>query len=601
MNPIASAKLKNDIYDLGAHKVLRLRMERQVTAQRVFFTKDHKPTLRAGWLTKVAGLSHGSVEANNELMQARPLYFVPGRGGKAALLVGDRDWGDVPANDLPFRRWMKRSGMTDHETQWLSRNAEQTDEINNPGIVGFYHGAYTYDVSGALGDDNTGDNTTIDFPLAFSDWKTLGLGQGVKLLTHVHKEYAPGILDYQRRSLGIRSTGSVEPGFVRAGDGSLSSFSQFAVSAPVYADANAGSPSPYVGLLQHHYLFNVHDVGQTQGWFFVRRPEHPIQQAALGLLSSATPLATFLGVTVDLGCFFPFPCVSTRVGWVVGFGHSHGPVMIEIDSFTVKGGEADIVVSWASVDVTGAQFKKIFPNGNAPPTAQQRVVEGMASLPDDILFRTAVSKRGFTYRSVSYDACVMARDAARAGGSLDDLFFDDLDESRPPVSFNFLGAQSLVAISKNRNVFATVVLAEDSASFIKQGALSFSREVRDGQSVIICRQDQVGEITAAAALVAIRTGAKVVWQPQSSGGLTPTEVAVGFFTMPSWEAVTDVLDSTGVARDYYIGENSLTGDLRWNTADDEIARAMPLLFGFDRTPFSNAMGSMMFGVTKSEV
>lgn len=600
MFPVTAGKLKNDIYDIGTHKVLKLRMERQVTAQRVFFTKDAKPSLRAGWLAKLSTLPHGNVELNNELMQARPVYLVPGRGNKLAILVGDRDWGEFPANDLPFRSWMTREGRTSFETQWLSANVDQSDQVNNPGIVGFYYGASTYDVWGATG-GGSNDPSTIGLPLAFEMWKGLGLGQGIKLLVHVHKEYAPGTTEYEGRALGIRSTGSVEPGFARAGDGSQSLSAVFDASAPVYFDSNEGAGNPYAGTIYHHYMYNINDVGQTQGWRLIPRPNHPKQQEALALLQRNQGFLDFIGVTPELGSFFPFPCVSKRVGWVVGFGHSHGPVMIEIDSFAVVKGEGDVVVSWASIDVNGAQFKSMFPVDQAPSAEQANVTAALSALSNDILFRTAVSKKGFTYGTVSYDDCVMAKDAARAGGTLDDLFFDDLDDSKPPVSFNFLGAQSLVAIQKNRNVYATVVLAQDEATFIRQGALSFTRVTRDGSPVIVCNQDQVGEITAPAALVAIRTGAKVVWQPQNNGGLTPTEVAVGFFVMPSWEAVTDLLDSTGVSRDYYVGENSLTGDLRWNTTDDEIARAMPLLYGFDRTPFAHAMGSMIFGVTKPEI
>lgn len=193
---------------------------------------------------------------------------------------------------------------------------------------------------------------------------------------------------------------------------------------------------------------------------------------------------------------------------------------------------------------------------------------------------------GLKYGAVSYDETKLARDIARANDVLDTLLFDSVEDGKPPVGYGSLGAKSLVAISKKRNVAAAIVLNAAGEGLVSPAPLSV--ESVGGEMAIF----QNGyRLTEGEAMIVIRSGGVVSFGP----GITADLAAQTLFGLPTWSDVVN-FEEGAESRDYVVDENTLTDELQFDVAtDDEMARALPLILGFDRADFAYSVASSLSG------
>lgn len=579
------SKIYEKIYSGTPDKIIKLRTPNEVTGRKIAFHKTTAPLLRSAWISKFSDLPNPDPFGMANSMRPRPLYLIPGRNGKAAFLVGEPGWtAPIVANDLGYRAWVSRGpiDVLERQTAWDGPDITSRDRLQwNWGE----DAAIVSRPTSAIDDFSIGEES-------FSLWLGLSLGQGVKVLEK--QTYASG-----RRGLHqvtFRATAQYECGWVRSDDYGTNDLS------PRGGMTGTDLYSAYCGFMRNDYRTTSTQLdspqSNTNAWRFdptlksawALRAQVALETAC-GLLRRA--LRGDTDPVAELGSFYPFPLASQRIGYVVGFGNQHGPLMLEVDRFSVKDDVIDCVVAWGSIDFTGADYKRMFPVETLPENKRADAAASLAGLPDDVWFRTVLLGTGLNYPSgITYADTMIAVDVERAGASLDELLFDALEDGSPAVTYNALGAKSLVAITKGKHSVVTTVLAKDESSFVSQVKVTFMRV--DGVITAIQGGYALG---SGEALVAIRTGAPY----EFTSPLTADEVAIGFFAVPNWTALIDVADATAAARAYLIDENQNTSDLRFNVSDDETARAIPLLLGFDRADFSQIAGSLVFGVTKPEL
>lgn len=570
MSGMTLDKLYEKVFLESPDKKLRLVIPGHKTGRKIGFHKTARPTIRGAWIEKLNELPLETVADITARMQARPVFLIPGRDGKAALLVGSHDWTDpVAANNVGFRSWQLRP-MTDVIDKSVSMAPSITD-----GEADFFW-KFGADAMQYLTSYIVSDWGWTYPPELREYYHSCCLGQGVSVMVRYD------------------STSSIAGTVVRMGR----------ANGPLTPDVGIG------GAKQAGRYFVFSNTGEPRnfaasssqfspGWtrsggvpaFNAADQRLAPDQVHLGLVCK--PLADLLEVTVGVGSSLPLALVSKRIGWATGFPHDTGPIMLEIAEIAASATVNDLKVSWSSVDLTGAQYKRLFPVATLPSDKQEAVSATLTELSDTVWFRTAMNPRGFTYADgMSYDQTQLAVDVKKADGSLDELFFEALDAELPPVSYLSLGAKSKVAIAKGRNTFITTVLAADAYTFVSTTPINFVKT----NGTIYATQNSLN-LTNGEALIAVKSGAPVT----AAAPLTLEEVAVGFFLMPTWAAVIATAEETGEARRYLVDENANSNDLRFNYSSDETARALPLLLGFDRFDFSCISGPLALGITTPEL
>lgn len=294
---------------------------------------------------------------------------------------------------------------------------------------------------------------------------------------------------------------------------------------------------------------------------------------------------------VRIGSILPFPLASTRIGYV--YGLPHDPVAISwTGTVTAEGGSGllDFVVHSSATYVTGAQYKRLFPLATLPEDKAASLQTEWEELPDDMLFAVFHFPNGLKYRSVGYDETVLARDLRRGGESLDALLFDHIDERQPPITYKSLGARSVEAISKKRNGVIVLPLAPDGEGTTDLSQVTF--EIQVGGFIAAVRGGV--PIDEGEALIAIKAGAPVVFKDP----LTADRVASELYAMPTWAELMTI-EGDSESTDYVVDEARLTyeGTLDFMT-DDELARALPTLLGFDRSQFGAVVAAVAYGIPK---
>lgn len=568
MSGMTLDKLYEKVFLEPPDKKLRLVIPGHKTGRKIGFHKTARPTIRGAWIEKLNELPLETVADITARMQARPVFLIPGRDGKAAFLVGSHSWTDaVAANNVGFRSWQLRP-MTDVIDKSVSMAPSITD-----GEADFFW-KFGADAKQYLTSFVVTDWGWTYPPELREYYQSCCLGQGVSVMVRYDAASASTVV-----RMG-RANGPLTPD---VGIGGMTQDGRY------FVFSNTGSPRN----------FDDSSSQFSPGWtrsggvpaFNAADQRLAPDQVHLGLVCK--PLADLLEVAVEVGSSLPLALVSKRVGWVTGFPHDTGPIMLEIAEIAASATVNDLKVSWSSVDLTGAQYKRLFPVATLPSDKQEAVSATLTELSDTVWFRTAMNPRGFTYADgMSYDQTQLAVDVKKADGSLDELFFEALDAELPPVSYLSLGAKSKVAIAKGRNTFITTVLAADAYTFVSTTPINFVKT----NGTIYATQNSLN-LTNGEALIAVKSGAPVT----TAAPLTLEEVAVGFFLMPTWAAVIATAEETGEARRYLVDENANSNDLRFNYSSDETARALPLLLGFDRFDFSCISGPLALGITTPEL
>lgn len=300
------------------------------------------------------------------------------------------------------------------------------------------------------------------------------------------------------------------------------------------------------------------------------------------VLDAFGPLAR----TAKCGSWFPFPLTSRRIGYVHGLPSKLGVIVWSGTPVPLSATELGVEIRVAYTDVTGEVYKELYPIDTLPPDKQGVIQTAWNELPDDIQFRVGLFPGGLKYGTVTYDETKLARDIERANDVLDTLLFDSIEDDKPPVGYGSLGAKSLVAITKKRNVAAAIVLNAAGEGLVSPAPLSI--ESIEGEMVIF----QGGyQLTEGEAMIVIRSGGTVSFGP----GITADLAAQTLFGLPTWSDVVN-FEEGAESRDYVVDENTLTDELQFDVAtDDEKARALPLILGFDRADFAYAVASSLSG------
>lgn len=603
-NGMTIAQMYQKVYTGTPTRVLKLRTKKELTGRKLgFHPLPARPDLRGEWLTKLEALPNRSLFEVTESMKPRPVFLTPGRNGRACLLIGHANWSNLttgivrPGDLLEFRKWFIRGGVQQAEQNMFPGRTAVTPRLD--------------ELKWRFGDDvkvvnekavgwNGFSSLTKDAML--QQWTSLELCQGARVLAITSQGGGP-----KNIAVMIRAVGNTEMGFRTIGQESYTGS-----KVVNWEDVSLVGLS---GTALTSVLSNVAiPVVLQGGWLasetFVNRADPPdcsirlrvnpepaadvIQPYRDRMVATCGDLAAALGFTDSfaLGTYYPMPMVSQQVGWITGFGNDHGPVMIEVAELGVAGNNIDIVTEWASLDIRREDFLRLFPSTTLPADKKATVDASFSTLPANIWFRSILLGKGLKYpESTDYTTTVLAKDVTRVGSTLDELLFDSLEDNGPAVSYESLGARSLVAISKGKNAFVALVLASDDATFVSQLQITFSKS---GAEIVATQNGY--PLDSGQAFVALKTGA-----PYTFSGVTQDEVAISFFKMVSWAALTAALAEASVARAYIVDENQNSNDGRFNLSDDETARAIPLLLGFSRHEFSVITGSLILGVTKPEL
>lgn len=311
------------------------------------------------------------------------------------------------------------------------------------------------------------------------------------------------------------------------------------------------------------------------------------------LVSQAAPFGE-VGLDVSsvrIGSILPFPLASTRVGYVYGLPHE--PAAITWTGVVTADGASqtlDFAVDSSTTYVTGAQYKRLFPLETLPADKAASLQTKWAELPDDMLFAVIHFPKGLGYRSVGYDETVLARDLRRAGETLDALVFDHVDETQPPITYKSLGARSVEAINKKKNGVIVLPLLPDGEGTTDLSEVVFATQ---GDSFIVATRGG-NPIDEGEALVAIKAGAPFTF----ASPLTADRVALELYAMPTWDELM-TMEGDSESTDYVVDEARLTYEGTFDfMTDDELARALPTLLGFDRSQFGAVVAAVAYGVPR---
>lgn len=326
-----------------------------------------------------------------------------------------------------------------------------------------------------------------------------------------------------------------------------------------------------------------------------------IADRMLNGMTGARNFALAYGKVFDhgsLGSRYPFPMASIRFGYVWGLPGDFDVIQWVCDTVTGASPSSEKVVfslKSAHADYRKDVLARLYPLQLSALTDDQRTrTRAMwAELPEGLVYRTAYIPSGLRYpEGVSYDKTKVYLDAERGDVSFGDTLYDNVDDTSPPLTYDALGALSLVAIQKGNNRFTTVPLTSDHESQVVAATISFSRE---GGVVVASIGGKSAD--AAAAQLQLKAGAT----PTFVAPLTDAEVATEFFEVATWAALVDILDTADVA-DYCVEEVVCTGDLMFDCcSQDQLARAIPLLLGFERGRTSACVGFTLVGVAPTEI
>lgn len=569
MKGISFSKLYGRVFQGSPDLALRLVLPGHRTGRKVGFHRGAKPLLTGPWASMVDGVD-GKPFTVHQAEMSRPVHFIRGRGGRVALLVLPHDWitSSLPASsplfgwfDRPVPPWMAswildRSARrpVDHMKWYLG------DDLVASDAAPYASGTITYSTSPS--------NLTAALR---SLYDSCALGQGLAV---AHRVYGT------HQVVAGRAAGGVGPGVyssnwdVNAGVFSLSAPdpSKWLEAQAAYAWSQSGSDASASRVYSLTSPGHLHFVRDREPW---------------------VDLASALGVSPVVEVGFPYPMITSRIGYVTGFPTAGGPIMIELESFAPTDSGLDCSVSWSSIDYRGSDYKRLFPVATLPADKRALVEGRLGSLPDGLWFRSALVPGGVDYEpGQDYEGTRLARDVSKVGSTLGELLFDDPSDGKPPVPYDALGALSVREVKKGRNTMFTVVLAADQSSFVSVAEITFSRAERK----VIATQEGT-TISSGQAAVALRVGAPASFVAP----LTNDEVAVDFFLLPNWLAVTGDPSTEGQARDYLVDENLNSNDLRFDLDSDERARGLPLLLGFSRFEFSNIAAPLSLGLTGGEL
>lgn len=561
-------------------KILRIKTPGMVTAKplAVYDSLASVPSQSS----RLSGAGHSVSDADYQKSIApRAVYLMKGQGGRPALLIAPSGLQTAaPFNSQWFRDFHKRPVSTDFAS--LTSNKVAGKDGGAAMSLSRYQWLQgEFATKAELGSLDENQMLAQANGVAANLWKAQTRGRGISGIVrywdnlHYHTAGAmylsPACGDMQ--AMWGYFNGAEPHTICSAQQPAIAFASNTVIPGALWA----GSMSSRCNYDNSGYFYNPAAAGTGSD---------PIKAAEDALRAEVNaPWAGFFAATQS-GSTLPFAYVTARVGYIVGLPGFGGVIMMEFDNLVVDGVTATADLVWSTVDITGADWKRMYPASSLPPEAEAVWAGKIAELPNDFKFRVAYVPTGLDYKSRDYEETIMAVDVVRTGSTLDELFFDSPDDDKPPVSYAALGALSLQEIAKKRNRFVAIALDGAAGDFVSTVAITFSRET----GLVVAKQDTVN-LDSGEALVAIRAGAATTFS-----GVTSNEVAVEFFNLANWAAVLTMIEDQAESYHYLIDENRNSHELAFTGTDDELARCLPLLLGFPTTQFAAGVGVQTLGL-----
>lgn len=568
-----------------------------------------------------------------QLLRARPVYLTPSVSGNGmCFVVGPAGAGNIPIDDPTVRAWLasgNRYSMVGKPGRFNNAANQQAAWMTDPDLRWSSGGVWVEHATTkrvwsdsqaprALPSEVRNWLTSAPRAVGVDAWRVTRLsalssgvvtcffakyanGSNGPVLRHGRTYASADPADYEEKFIGVTGAQytadklsgnewtpqSHQRGLVELHDSDFASLHRFTVrsgtSCPILEESRDGGG----WAVPFNWSFKLHATPPVGS---LAEAYHLQAQAMITTARAVTGLE-FPSTGYDVGSAAPFAFLTRQVGWATGLAHEVPFYIMDLTETTL--GDQGVIVTdaWVAQDLPSGSIAKLFPAWNAPEAARPSVIAAYSDLDPNVWFRVASSLRGFTYGNIRFDGTTLALDASRAESSLDDILFDDLEDDKPAISYESLGARSLLTISDKRNRSVCIPLISEASPLASRADITFTIS-----GEVVSATQNGAEIDAGEAQIAIRVGAKAIFS-----GVTPSVVATTFFGMPTWDAVAIPEGAQAEGHMYSLDEAALTVDGRFITTDDARARALPILLGWGQDKFASAVASTAFGVYNPEI
>lgn len=573
------------VYNVVESKATYLLATGVLTAAPLFFTA-FKPTMNEdAFGALVSGQDMYTRDQLLEKLAARPVFLVRGQKDRLALLIGPTGGADevvkydtvsppdtVQSTEPWFISYAKDSGSAALNSTLLARSPSSADAS---ATWATHHKEFTDRMTAPLAQAGFAADGAVAVSAASwqqvrDDWQNCVYGRGLNMVVitgYNGGKYLPVGLNHTPArgnvpcGIGFFGGGYDGKGGFRGIADMDGHMNQSVMNVEGFGDLSVYKTNSDGG--RHAMLVHRPISASSSFETYVKKVSPKLQ--AMGL---EVPTRTSFAA--------PYPLITNRVGYVVGLPHEHSWFMMEFSDLEqeLKVPGVGLYPSKVCTAVSGAVFKKLFPLDTITVHSDKTSAESsLAQIPDDLEIRATWIPEGIKYGTVGVDQTVAAVDMAKAGESIDAIEFAMVEDGTKTITYGAMAGAASRAISKKKNAYA-VFFAEGVVSDLSIGAVKF---IKEGGSIMV-RDASDGALASHDAHLRIKMGASV-----SFTGCTEDEVAQIVFGFPTWKAMMEVGSSNKGS--YSFDETALTdGGFFATTNDDELARIIPLVIGYDREP-----------------
>lgn len=573
------------VYDVDESKATYLLATGVLTAAPLFFTTSKPDMNEDAFGALVLGQDMYTRDQLLAKLAARPVFLVRGQKDRLALLIGPTGGADeivkydtvshldtVRPTEPWFITYAEDSGSAALNSTLLARSPSST---NATATWDMHHKEFADRVTAPLAQvgfaaDGAVAASAASWQQVRDDWQNCVYGRGLNMIVitgYNGGSYLPVGLNHTP----ARGNMPCGIGFFGGGYDGKGGFRGIAEMD--------GHMNPKASGIENFGDLAVYKTNSDGGRhaMLVHR-SIPVGGSFEAYVNKVSPKLQAMGLEVPTRTSFvaPYPLVTNRVGYVVGLPHEHSWFMMEFSDLEkeLKVPGTGLYPSKVCTAVSGAVFKKLFPLDTITvPSDKTSAESSLAEIPDDLEIRATWIPEGIKYGTIDVDQTVAAVDMARAGESLDAIEFAMVEDGEKTITYGAMAGAASRAISKKKNAYA-VFFAEGVVSDLSIGGVKF---VKEGGSIMV-RDANDNALASHDAHLRIKMGASA-----SFVGCTEDEVAQIVFGFPTWKAMMEVGSSNKGS--YSFDETALTdGGLFATTDDDELARIIPLVIGYDREP-----------------
>lgn len=573
------------VYDVDESKATYLLATGVLTAAPLFFSTSKPGMNEAAFGALVLGQDMYTRDQLLAKLAARPVFLVRGQKDRLALLIGPAGGADEvvkydtvahPDTLQPTEPWFiayaKDSGSASLNSTLLARSPSSSDAS---ATWTTHHKEFTDRVTAPLAQVGLAADGAVAVSAASwqqvrDDWQNCVYGRGLNMIV-ISGNDGGGFPVVGLNHTPARGNMPCGIGFFGGGYDGKGGFRGIA-DMDGHMNPNGAGDEGFGDL----GVYKTNSDGGRHAMLIHR--SIPVGGSFETYVNKVGPKLQAMGLGVPTRTSFvaPYPLVTNRVGYVVGLPHEHSWFMMEFSDLEtkLKVPGTGLYPTKVCAAVSGAVFKRLFPLDTITvPSDKTSAESSLAEIPDDLEIRATWIPEGIKYGTVDVDQTVAAVDMAKAGESIDAIEFAMVEDGTKTITYGAMAGVASRAISKKKNAYA-VFFAEGVMSDLSIGRVKF---IKEGGSIMV-RDANDGALASHDAQLRIRMGATV-----SFTGCTEDEVAQIVFGFPTWQAMMEV--GSGNKGSYSFDETALTdGGLFATTNDDELARIIPLVIGYDREP-----------------